>query len=161
MKIPAIGQESTQVDINKNELKLNIGYLIIPSYAKLRYPELTYERIINNSSGIGISFGYSFENDLDLGIEYIITPFYRYYFGEKRASGFYAEGNTAFFAVRDPEFSNGLGNGFGVGAAIGVKFLIKQVWILEIYIGGGRNFINNDIISEVYPRWGIALGRRF
>ena len=51
--------------------------------------------------------------------------------------------------------------GLGLGLAIGGKFLTKNGFIGEIYIGGGRNFINTDKIDGGYPRIGVSIGKRY
>ena len=48
---------------------------------------------------------------------------------------------------------------FGLGAAAGAKFLTKNGFVGEIYVGAGRLFGSSDI--EVYPRAGITIGKRF
>ncbi len=47
--------------------------------------------------------------------------------------------------------------GAGLGIAIGWKYLSRNNWIGEIYLGGGRDFINDG----GYPRLGISIGKRF
>ena len=154
ISLQANGQEQVE---SRNEIKINGGYYIISGYLNLKYPELSYERILNKTSGIGLSF----KDEQDRGIRYIFIPYYRYYFGKKMATGFFIEGNGSFFSLktRDLESKNELG--LGIGIAVGGKFLIEDKWLAELVIGGGRNFMNINNISNVYPRFGIVVGRRF
>jgi hypothetical protein len=43
--------------------------------------EVTYERLLDNESGVGIALFTSFDNDID--IKFSATPFYRAYFEKK------------------------------------------------------------------------------
>ncbi|WGK64687.1 DUF3575 domain-containing protein [Croceiramulus getboli] len=136
----------------KNEFRLNAGSLVVG------FPEVSYERLLNEDSALGISFGFTIDDDIDL--LWMATPFYRFYFGEKPAAGFFLEGNSSLYQVE----GNGMNDdysGFGVGLGGGGKFLTRSGWIGEILLGIGRNFINTDDISEYYPRVGISIGRRF
>lgn len=134
-----------------NEFKLNIGYLLF------EFADFSYERILNEESSVGISFGFSLDDAIDY--KFGVIPFYRFYFGKKPAAGFFIEGNGALFSEESITGNNEIGLGFGI--AIGGKFLTKKNWIGEIVIGGGRSFVNKDIISEGYPRIGISIGKRF
>lgn len=133
-----------------NEVKLNVGYLL------LGIPEFSYERVLNEESSVGISLAVSIDNEIDLN--YILTPYYRFFFGKKPAAGFFIEGNAAVFSEQY-NFKNE--TAFGLGIAVGGKFLSKRNWIGELHIGLGRTLINEDNTTEAYPRIGISLGKRF
>ena len=47
--------------------------------------------------------------------------------------------------------------GAGLGLALGWKYLTPNNWVGEIFVGGGRDFVNDSS----YPRVGISLGKRF
>lgn len=150
-----------------NEIKLNL----LMSIAGL--PEITYERIIaeDQSAGLAILFGIDGENDYNFGV----IPYYRIYFGGKKASGFFIEGNTAVITSNYEESnytnsSTGYGTyssvsktqtNFGLGAAAGAKFLTKSGFIGEAYFGLGRLFGAHGFLSDIYPRLGITIGKRF
>ena len=154
-----------------NELKLNL----IMSIAGI--PEINYERIISDDMSIGIAVIVGLEKETDY--KFGIIPNYRVYFGGKRANGFFIEGNAAVISSRGdyydysplaytsyppgyyptfPPISKTYTN-FGLGAAAGAKFLTKNGFVGEIYLGVGRLFGNNSI--EAYPRAGITIGKRF
>lgn len=148
--------------ISKHELKVNALYLV------LGLPEVSYEYIINEESAVGISAAFSVEENM--GLDFMMTPYYRIYFGKKPAAGFFLEGNAAVFSEREVFGIYDNGNyyeeedkafGAGLGLGIGAKFMTKSGWIGEILGGLGRNFIEKDRISEIYPRFGITLGKRF
>lgn len=157
---------STQEDIlptGKNELKLNALYLL------LGFPELSYERVLDEESALGISVAFSLEEVFD--INFMAIPYYRVYFGNKPAAGFFVEGNGALYSVDyhnhvyhdgyyyDESTSNKFGAGLGL--AVGAKFMSKSRWIFEVFGGAGRNFINAEEIGAVYPRFGLTVGKRF
>jgi hypothetical protein len=145
-----------------NELKINMGSLLF------EFPELSYEYILNEESSVGISL--AFPLDKEISYRFIVYPNYRIYFGKKRAAGFFMEVNSAVFSQQNETFIFGgsldsnnseTKMGFGLGIAVGGKFLTKNGFIGEIYIGGGRNFMNTDEIDNGYPRAGISIGKRF
>ena len=152
-----------QSDAN-NEIKINMGSLL------LEFPEISYELIINEESSIGLSI--AFPIDKEISYRFIAYSNYRLFFGEKRAAGFFIEANSAIFSqklqrdtfvfgsLNDPTTDN-TKIGLGMGLAVGGKFLTKNGFIGEIYVGGGRNFINTDKIDGGYPRIGVSIGKRF
>ena len=143
-----------------NELKVNI------LYTALGAPELSYERILSDNSAIGASLAFSIDSKDNMDLSFGLTPYYRMFFGQKKAAGFFIEANTMFINYIDsisyssncsPTYN--MKTGFGLGAAAGAKFLTKNNLIGEIYGGLGRVFGDNSI--GAYPRFGITLGKRF
>ncbi|MGV6830899.1 MAG: DUF3575 domain-containing protein [bacterium] len=153
-------QSSEKEGQRSNEFKVN-GLSTIIGYA-----EVSYERILSEESSLGISTGFSFDDNVDYNFG--LMPYYRFFFGKKRASGFFVEANGAIYSE---SFLESLGNGqtnkknnlgVGLGLAIGNKFVTtKSGFVGEIFAGAGRNFNDSNNISEVYPRIGISLGKRF
>ena len=100
---------------------------------------------------------------MDLRLSF--TPYYRMFFGQKKAAGFFIEANSIVVNYVDTIYYNGSTNtyetktGFGLGAAAGAKFLTKNNLIGEVYGGVGRVFGDNSL--GAYPRFGITLGKRF
>lgn len=148
--------------LGNNELKLNALLLI----AEL--PEITYERIISNESSIGFSFAFSLDNS-STDYNFYLLPYYRLYFGEKRAAGFFLEANAMFFSEDRGIIYTDNGTSFqqedefgaGLGIAVGGKFLTKKGWIGELSLGIGRVFVNKYFDESFYPRIGITIGKRF
>lgn len=70
-----IAQETESVSIKKNELKGNALFLVLGAV------EITYERLLNEDSGLGASIFFIGEDKSDLN--FIFTPYYRAYFGKK------------------------------------------------------------------------------
>ena len=156
---------SAPLSTGRNELKLNLFYTV------LGVGELTYERVVGENSGVGASLAVGLDSDSDY--KFSILPYYRMYFGKKQAAGFFIEGNAGFLSYRDGfEYSYYLngeevisGDNFtnktslGIGFATGGKFLNKNGFFGEAFLGVGRLF--NSEYAEAYPRIGITLGKRF
>jgi hypothetical protein len=153
--------------IGNNELRINLLMSIIG------LPELTYERYISDNMGVGLSVAFSVDKMENMSTRSIILPYYRLYFGSKKASGFFIEGNMALVRQKELDYNYYYDNGvtyqseiytrlttnFGFGGAIGVKLLARNGFVGEVYLGGGRLF--GESIAEAYPRIGVSLGKRF
>ena len=139
-------------------------------------PELSYERIVEDNMSYGVSISIAadkpFDYFTDNGIpeRAIVCPYYRVYFGKKKAAGFYIEGNMAVASQKQtnyPDYSTNPttyndrnSTGFGFGGALGVKLLARNGFIGDIYAGYGRLFGENANYNG-YPRLGVCIGRRF
>ena len=154
-----------------NELKLNLIYAIAG------FPELTYERIIKDDMSVGVSVLVGLEKKSEYAFG--IIPHYRIYFGGKKANGFFIEGNAAVISNNEEYYNYGVHDyisyppgyyptyqdmtktytNFGLGAAAGAKFLTKNGFVGEVYLGVGRLFGSNNL--ESYVRSGITIGKRF
>ncbi len=170
----ANSQETKEFDFNRNELKSNALFLI------LGQPEFSYERILNNESGIGVSVNFALEKDFETSFS--LTPYYRFYFGKKPAAGFFVEGfamlNTldiddetytsydyptnTYTTITDKGDSY---TDFALGFGVGFKLLSKKGLVLEANAGIGRNILNpekNDYFGHTFVgRGGITVGYRF
>lgn len=160
------------VGINgNNELKLNLVYTIAG------FPELNYERIIKDDMSVGVAVLVGLEKNSDYSFG--IMPNYRVYFGGKKANGFFIEANAAIISNRSDYYNfdhlaytsypagyNPYTNpttkvytNFGLGAAAGGKFLTKNGFVGEVFLGVGRLF--DSSYDDAYPRAGITIGKRF
>lgn len=158
----AFAQSETKKVDGKNEIKLNLFGTI------LGMPEITYERLLKDDGALGISAFIGVDDDLEY--KYGFMPYYRIYFGSKKANGFFIEANSALIGTKTYNYVY-YGNyeyyahvtsdlNFGLGAAAGAKFITKNGFIGEIYGGVGRIF-NRNAVVEAYPRVGITIGKRF
>ena len=156
-------------ELGNNELKLDlIDMVALPAF------DITYERIKDPYSSFGASLFLNV-SDNDSGNtnwtdKVSITPFYRFYFFNKRdygGAGFFAEIFTKFsFGKHDVEYYNynpdqinpGIDywevveeNFFDIapGAGIGQKWLNKKGWTFEINLGVGRFLLNKDETSTI------------
>lgn len=144
-----------------NEIKIN-GLSTL-----LGMPEITYERVLSDETAAGISLALGADNTLEYN--FMLTPYYRFYFGKKEnAAGFFLEANGSVFSYDDYYYSFNNNDskteiGYGLGLAIGSKFMTRsQKWFGEIVYGLGRNFAQSQGYGmSIYPRVGINIGRRF
>jgi len=145
----------------RSEVKINVMYMLVDA------AEITYERILNSESSIGVSATYVLVPEAEYG--WGVTPYYRLFFGKQPAQGFFVEGHGSIFDFEDfdwvcandacsriaKRYTTG-----GLGLAVGLKFRTKSDIILEMYAGAGR--ILSDVnYGGTYPRAGISVGKLF
>ncbi|MES2419050.1 MAG: hypothetical protein V4541_12745 [Bacteroidota bacterium] len=146
-----------------NEVKINLLFTVIG------IPEVSYERIMADNMGLGVSVLLGL--DQSITYKYAITPYYRLYFGGKKANGFFIEGNASVISARTRGHlyfdNNGMYQNYreattnlGMGAAAGAKFLTRNGFLGEAYLGVGRVF-GERRYEDAYPRIGITIGKRF
>jgi len=159
----AFGYSQDKVDFPKNEIKGNALLLVAGAL------EVTYERLLNEESGVGVSLFVPYDNDIDTNFS--LSPYYRFYFGKKPAAGFFAEGFGMIDSYTQDAggdwFSNYAGpekniTDFALGFGLGGKWVTKRGFVFEINGGVGRNLFNsNGTDHEFVGRGGITLGYRF
>ena len=149
-----------------NELKINLLSSV------LGLPEITYERLVEDNMGVGLSVAFNIDNGDVFGDNYkfLAIPYYRLYFGSIKANGFFIEGNAAIANITYNTNRSIFGNDsdgkivnstlFGLGAAVGKKFLTRNGFMGEIIGGVGRLFGDNNS-PGAYPRIGVSIGKRF
>jgi hypothetical protein len=172
--IASFGQAEKQTAFSKNEIKANALFFIIGQ------PEITYERILNNESSIGISTSFALEKDFET--TFSVAPYYRYFFGKKPASGFFVEGFSMINSLKIDDsiyymyvpstnsYAEEIIKGdkytdFALGFGLGFKLVSKKGLVLEANGGIGRNLLNpekNDYFGHTFVgRGGITIGYRF
>jgi hypothetical protein len=161
LTVKGISQEKKESVLSKNELKINLAYLIAG------FPEITYERALTEETSIGISALFSIENNEEnISFNFAIIPYYRIYFGEKPNTGFFVDGNLGLYSQKKTDgdlFTNEKegGLGLGVGFNLGKKYRTKKGWIGELSFGITRTITNQDNVNSVYLRGGIIIGKIF
>ncbi len=149
---------------NFNEVKINGLYLVLGAF------DVTYERTINQESAFGVNVFLPFDDDINDDINYYISPYYRFYFGKKYASGFFVEGFGMLNSTNDYSFSGNFDTSikednitdFALGIGLGGKWITESGFIGELNFGVGRNLFNNDRYDyEIVAKVGITLGYRF
>ena len=161
----------------KNEIKINPFFLIIGA------AEVTYERIINEESGVGLTLFASYD-EANFNMKYNVTPYYRMYFGKKPAAGFFITGfamynqfdedycyNCDYYDSYDPNgnyyptYYNSkeeTSNNFALGIGVGAKWITKRGILFELSGGIGRNlYKSNDYAPDIVGNGGIIIGYRF
>ena len=171
-------EETFQKNTNRHEFRIDAAeILIIPNI------DIQYEYVISKFSGAGLSVSYSLDDNFSQYQHYSINPYFRQYFFNKQdfgARGVFVEGllkvaggkdnekHTEIYETNEDGIRFYAGNriekkdwtNIGVGLALGKKWVSDNGFVLEISLGGGRYFVN-DQGSEGFVRGGISLGYRF
>lgn len=158
-------EKNETTDFKKNELKINGLFMIIGSF------DVAYERILNEESAAGIAIEIPFDKD-NFDLKFSATPYYRYYFGKKPASGFFGEAFGSFNIINDYVYfeddfnyteENKTLTDFALGLGLGGKWVTKKGLIFELNAGIGRNLFNGKYERdyEIIGRGGITVGYRF
>ena len=151
-----------------NEIKLNALYGVLGAL------DLTYERLLNEESGAGIEVFIPLDDDINDDINYYVSPYYRLYFGDKYAAGFFLEGfgllsseNETYFDFSNefdpsPTIRRDKVTNFALGIGVGGKWITNSGFVGELGFGVGRNIINNyedggDFVGKLQ----ITVGYRF
>ena len=152
--------DSENTPPNFNEIKINGLFLVLSAF------EVTYERTLNEESGIGVSAFLPLWEEVKNDVQYYISPYYRFYFGEKYAAGFFVEGfgmlnstnrNISIFGGEDDFRTD-----FALGFAVGGKWVNKRGFSIEVFGGIGRNLFNNQGTDyELIGKGGVNFGYRF
>ena len=157
-----------QNDNARNELKINMSNLI-----GFKWLDAGYERILNEESSIGfgtlISLDHSSEG-LDEYRTFSLTPYYRHFFSDKYAQGFFVEAFTMIHSGSNDYFYDDFDQTSGytedkytdlaVGVSVGAKWVTHRGFVAEIYAGIGRDMLNQSEI-EVVGRGRVSIGYRF
>jgi len=152
-----------------NEVKLNALYMVIGAF------DVTYERLLNEESGVSLNVFIPFDKDIKDDINYYVSSYYRLYFGKKYAAGFFLEGFGMLSSVnRFETFSSGSGfdfiigtqeetvTDFALGIGAGGKWMTKSGFIGELSFGIGRNLTNtDDNVDDFVGKIAISIGYRF
>ena len=146
-------------DLNKkSELKINALTLLAAKWI-----DVSYENLINEESSFGVAATLNTDTT-GSDLKYSLTPYYRRYFSNKLARGFFVEGFGMLFSAKDTDLFGFGGQEFETGVALGIsvggKFVSKQGFTTELLLGFGRN-LSNDNYNDSIGRIGISFGYRF
>lgn len=163
-------QETLEPVEKKNEVYLNAFNLIT-----FKWLDVSYERVINEESSIGISALTTLDNEsygYDSYRKYSVTPYYRHFFSNSYAKGFFMEAFTMINGGDYEEYTYNYDTGYeyeytlssytdvAFGISVGGKFISKRGFIGEIHAGVGRNLFDTNA-PEVVGRGGVSFGYRF
>lgn len=159
-------------DIAKNELSINAFNLV--AFGAI---DVAYERIIDPNSSWAIEGFILALNRESESADYVftrtasLTGKYKYFFSERSAWGFYANGlvmlsageyyedlydRDGYYTSRvDKEYTD-LALGFGLGG----KWVSKQGFFLDLSSGIGRNLLSSDS-PVIVGQFNVNLGKRF
>lgn len=150
----------------KNEVKLNAYFTALGAF------EATYERNLNKKSSVGITGLYVFNKKRDEDTNFLISPFYRRYFGKKYASGFFLEGFGTFGSTDGKQLTDMDGNltldegpdvlDLSLGFGFGGKWVTKSGITFEVMVGLGLHLFNSDKTDHnSVNRRALSIGYRF
>ncbi|SFR55155.1 Protein of unknown function [Robiginitalea myxolifaciens] len=150
----------------KNEVKLNVYFTALGLF------EATYERNLNRKSSVGITGLYVFNQNRDEDTNFLISPFYRRYFGKKYASGFFLEGFGTFGSTDGKQLTDMDGNltlnegpdvlDFSLGFGFGSKWVTKSGITFEVMVGLGLHLFNSHKTDHnSVNRRALSIGYRF
>ena len=168
----AFGQDKFATKSTKDEVKINALQLIAGAF------EAGYEHVLNEESAFGVSLFVPITDNFDT--KFMMTPYYRYYFGAKPAAGFFMEGfgclnsmddtitvsetanSVSFYSTKNKTITD-----FAFGIGLGGKWVSKKGVTFELNLGVGRNLFSKynsndyDRSYEVIGRVGATVGYRF
>lgn len=158
-------QNDNSGDGQQNEIKLNLISPLAGSF------ELDYERNLNRKSSLGISVFKNYDDQENDNVN-SISIYYRRYFGEKYASGFFVEGFGMLSSVNgkkiyDPNDNSKFTRGsdvidFSPGLGFGNKWVTKSGFTFEANLGWGKLLFNaNKTDHTAVARFGFHVGYRF
>ena len=163
--------EEKEVEYPQDEEKIHeikINAFVLLTFSQI---EASYEYLLNDESSVGVSVLIGFgNNNLPQDRLFSLAPYYRRYFSNRFARGFFIEGFGMLHNHRiDNDYYDFNGNnfesiedvtGFSLGISVGGKFVSKKGFTTEISLGIGRSMGRNDSIEAV-ARGGVSLGYRF
>lgn len=165
-------QETTSAtSIRQNDIMISpIELIAVPAL------NVSYERLLYESAGLGINGLFYFGNNDDDYSMTQISPYYRMYFGKKYASGFFVEGFAPITISKDTyyEFYYGPGYGsttpkeetnttVGLGIGFGGKWVARKNIVFEASTGIARRFgVDEDSgASNITGKGMLGIGYRF
>lgn len=134
----------------------------------------SYEHHFNQNSGLGVSASFVFSNYVVEHKNWYVMPYYRLYFGQRWARGFFLEGSAGVTGRRKIELEinriSSFGRSyshinvidktateFGMGIGLGGKWDTKNNILFETSVGLGTTFHNEG----VFLKGMLGVGYRF
>lgn len=165
MKAQAQSETNANFYQKNNEIKLNVISPLMDAF------EVGYERFLNKNSSLGISAFKVYEHSTNDDMNYYISPYYRYYFGKKYASGFFAEGFGMFTSIDGKKiyeadkvtFTEGKDvYDLALGAGLGWKLITKKGLVFEANAAYGKLVFNaGKTDHDQVIKLGLSVGYRF
>ncbi|WP_177205463.1 DUF3575 domain-containing protein [Halpernia frigidisoli] len=141
---------------------------------------ISYERLLNDKSGIGINGIFYLGNNSNNNDNYDnnnltqISPYYRMYFGRKYAAGFFVEAFTPITTTNQSTYNfqynqSGYSQSFytyekkttiGAGIGFGGKWLVRSNILFEASAGVARRFGEGNY-DQVTGKGMLGIGYRF
>lgn len=170
LQVSAQSETSATFDGRMNDIMLSpIELIAAPAL------NVSYERLLSETSGIGINGLFYLGNDDDTYRFSQISPYYRMYFGKKYASGFFVEGFIPITMIKDdhyvytgdysaPTWQEKSDTSVGIGIGFGGKWVARKNIVFEASAGIGRRFTSNDTEYDngvITGKGMLGIGYRF
>ncbi len=164
-------QEAAAESVRQNDVMISPIELIAGPALNI-----SYERLVNKDSGIGINVVVLLDNNNDGdGLQSQISPYYRMYFGKKYASGFFVEGFVPITMSNDSTYTPYIGPDYydsnytyeknttiGAGIGFGGKWVARRNIIFEASMGIARRFgIDEKYTAAITGKGMLGIGYRF
>lgn len=147
----------------QQEIKLDIADALV-----IRSIEVSYERVINDETSLGISALFNLaEQDINFRYRenFMVTPYYRHFFTKEYKWNFFGEGflgiNTGKKeSIEDSDIFDIEYTDAALGIAVGTKYISEGGLTIDIFGGLGRNLFGT-VSPTLVPRIGVNVGWRF
>ncbi len=160
-------QETYEEGIKRNDAMISPIELIATPMLNI-----SYERLLNEKSGVGINGIFYFRNDSDDSHEDSkfsqVSAYYRMYFGRKYAAGFFVEGFIPVTMTTDIRYysskydDNRRSTTIGAGVGFGGKWVVKRNFVFEASMGIARRFgKSNAYFGALTGKGMLGIGYRF
>ena len=148
---------------NSEKIKTNEVSLDWLDLALFRTIDVSYEYVKNADWGFGATTRYNFDKDNPFDEKYSVTPFFRYYFFNKKdygSKGFYAESFLKLYGG-DDYYTEKTFFEAALGIGLGFKYVSKRGFVLDLNLGGGRPLGISDYNLDFVGRSSVSFGYRF
>lgn len=160
-------QKDVAPDPKNNEIRLNVTSPFMGGAI-----EGTYERILNAKSSVGIKGLYVFSTTKNRDMNYFISPYYRRYFGNKQASGWFVEGFGMLTSIDGKKIYTSADHSsftenpdvmdVALGAGGGWKWVSESGFLVEAsFTYGGLLFNARKTDHTIVSKFGVSVGYRF
>jgi len=154
---------SITINAQSHEVKLDV--LDVIAFKTL---DVTYQFNINEESSVGVSLytplsdnRYIFDDDIEESFRF--TPYYRHYFQLGIAGNFFADAflsiNSGTFFAQDASEKKYTDGAFGFN--VGKAYISPRGFVLEGFVGGGRNLFESEGAPNFIANFAVNLGYRF
>lgn len=147
----------------QNEIKIDLFDGLV-----LKSIEVSYEHFLNEESSLGISAFFNLDENASFSYNEstMFTPYFRHHFPSRTNWNLFGEAfvgiNSGDKEIKVDGDSNNTFEDYtdaAIGVAIGSKYVSPQGFVIDLYIGLGRNLFDS-VSPSLVPRGGVNIGYR-